>query len=218
MEFNLNPPENNHVNVEEKELDAARLLPHEENHVDEEPMNYKIRRFGLKCLPLGVFIYSIIIILATNIYIFTDENYDYYIFNALFAYYMLTFCILYLSNPGAPSEKTSDLIDAQYINLIEAEQGKIMEESLTAEEARLSNNLYTYDYEKGLIKEVKFCEVCKHFKYPRAHHSTRHGKCVFRMDHFCVFAGNIVGLYNFNIFIQYTVIALIVIYIIYIYI
>jgi len=46
-----------------------------------------------------------------------------------------------------------------------------------------------------------FCEMCKASKPPRAHHCRRCARCVFRMDHHCVWIGNCVGYGNQKHFI-----------------
>jgi palmitoyltransferase len=46
-----------------------------------------------------------------------------------------------------------------------------------------------------------FCEICKASKPPRAHHCRRCARCVFRMDHHCVWIGNCVGYGNQKHFI-----------------
>lgn len=42
----------------------------------------------------------------------------------------------------------------------------------------------------------RWCSLCASWKPPRAHHSRRVGRCVLRMDHYCVVAQNIVGARN----------------------
>uniref|UniRef100_A0A7S1KLQ2 Palmitoyltransferase n=1 Tax=Percolomonas cosmopolitus TaxID=63605 RepID=A0A7S1KLQ2_9EUKA len=54
----------------------------------------------------------------------------------------------------------------------------------------------------------RYCDKCKCYKPPRAHHSTFYGRCVHRYDHFCVWLNNTIGHMNhryFFLFLFYTV-------------
>lgn len=54
---------------------------------------------------------------------------------------------------------------------------------------------------KALKYAPSFCEHCKHWKPPRAHHCSFSKRCVMRMDHFCPFTGNCIGFRNHGHFI-----------------
>eukprot|EP00929_Paragymnodinium_shiwhaense_P118641 TRINITY_DN90554_c0_g1_i1.p2 TRINITY_DN90554_c0_g1~~TRINITY_DN90554_c0_g1_i1.p2 ORF type:complete len:459 (-),score=103.37 TRINITY_DN90554_c0_g1_i1:7-1383(-) len=46
-----------------------------------------------------------------------------------------------------------------------------------------------------------YCNHCKRFKPPRAHHCSRCQRCVLRMDHHCPFTGTCIGLRNHGHFL-----------------
>lgn len=57
-------------------------------------------------------------------------------------------------------------------------------------------------------KTPRYCEKCKCYKPPRAHHSTFYGKCVLKYDHYCIWLNNTIGHYNYRyffLFLMYTV-------------
>ena len=58
-------------------------------------------------------------------------------------------------------------------------------------------------------KFLKECTICKGVKPPRAHHCSKCGRCVMRMDHHCPWVGNCIGLKNMKFFILFLVYALI---------
>eukprot|EP00928_Gymnodinium_smaydae_P072034 TRINITY_DN55470_c0_g1_i1.p1 TRINITY_DN55470_c0_g1~~TRINITY_DN55470_c0_g1_i1.p1 ORF type:complete len:403 (-),score=84.13 TRINITY_DN55470_c0_g1_i1:15-1223(-) len=47
----------------------------------------------------------------------------------------------------------------------------------------------------------RWCEVCQGWKPTRAHHSSKMGCCVLRMDHYCVTVENVVGVRNHGHFV-----------------
>lgn len=48
-----------------------------------------------------------------------------------------------------------------------------------------------------------WCQHCKNYKPDRAHHSSQMGRCVRRMDHFCPYAGGIIGETTHKFFVQF---------------
>jgi len=50
---------------------------------------------------------------------------------------------------------------------------------------------------------MKYCEVCKGVKPPRAHHCKVCNRCVLRMDHHCGFVANCIGKLNLKLFINF---------------
>ena len=65
-------------------------------------------------------------------------------------------------------------------------------ETLTEEEVGYISNKFTQK-----------CRVCYCVKPPRAHHCSRCGRCVFRMDHHCIWVANCVGQRNMKFFLNF---------------
>lgn len=60
------------------------------------------------------------------------------------------------------------------------------------------------------LHRPRFCKKCQAWKPERAHHCSMLGICVLRMDHYCVWVANTVGLLNYKsflLFIFYTMLA-----------
>ena len=51
----------------------------------------------------------------------------------------------------------------------------------------------------------RYCWKCKAVKPPRSHHCSKTDRCVLRMDHYCWFTGNVVGLRNHKVFLIHAV-------------
>jgi len=58
------------------------------------------------------------------------------------------------------------------------------------------NNLETFDY-------PRWCPYCKTYKPPRSHHCKDLGRCVLKMDHYCPWVYNAVGLHNHKYFLLF---------------
>lgn len=59
----------------------------------------------------------------------------------------------------------------------------------------------------------RFCRKCRAWKPERAHHCSVMGRCVLKMDHFCVWVVNTVGLLNYKhflLFLAYAALACVV--------
>lgn len=54
--------------------------------------------------------------------------------------------------------------------------------------------------DKKAVKVLQFCAVCNGYKAPRAHHCTKCGRCVLKMDHHCPWINNCVGHLNHRSF------------------
>ncbi|KAK9824734.1 hypothetical protein WJX74_002769 [Apatococcus lobatus] len=52
-------------------------------------------------------------------------------------------------------------------------------------------------------QRVRFCRKCKAWKPERAHHDSGTGQCVLRMDHYCIWVLNCVGLLNYKMFLLF---------------
>ncbi|TGJ80303.1 hypothetical protein E0Z10_g8462 [Xylaria hypoxylon] len=50
----------------------------------------------------------------------------------------------------------------------------------------------------------KWCSECCNWKHDRVHHSREIGRCVYRMDHYCPWAGGMIGENSFKFFVQFT--------------
>lgn len=60
---------------------------------------------------------------------------------------------------------------------------------------------------KGGWRKRRFCGRCKAFKPARAHHDSVTGRCVVKLDHYCPWVNNAVGIFNhkfFLLFVFYT--------------
>ncbi|KAI1361214.1 DHHC palmitoyltransferase-domain-containing protein [Xylaria arbuscula] len=66
-------------------------------------------------------------------------------------------------------------------------------------------NFYTRD---AFVCEAdgrpKWCSECCNWKQDRVHHSREIGRCVYRMDHYCPWAGGMIGENSFKFFVQFT--------------
>ncbi|KAI1130995.1 DHHC palmitoyltransferase-domain-containing protein [Nemania abortiva] len=50
----------------------------------------------------------------------------------------------------------------------------------------------------------KWCSECCNWKQDRVHHSREIGRCVYRMDHYCPWAGGLIAENSFKFFVQFT--------------
>ncbi|KAF8336502.1 DHHC palmitoyltransferase-domain-containing protein [Cantharellus anzutake] len=58
-------------------------------------------------------------------------------------------------------------------------------------------------YEVKKMGGPRYCQTCKEYKPPRAHHCKKCNRCVLRMDHHCPWVNNCVGHYNYAHFIRF---------------
>lgn len=52
---------------------------------------------------------------------------------------------------------------------------------------------------------TKYCKTCRYPKPERAHHDHVTNQCVLRMDHYCPWIGNTVGLRNYHFFVSFLI-------------
>ncbi|KAF6251506.1 DHHC palmitoyltransferase-domain-containing protein [Scenedesmus sp. NREL 46B-D3] len=52
-------------------------------------------------------------------------------------------------------------------------------------------------------RRPRFCKRCKAWKPERSHHCSVSGHCVLKMDHYCIWVVNCVGLLNYKFFLQF---------------
>jgi len=61
--------------------------------------------------------------------------------------------------------------------------------------------------EQGGWRKKRWCNRCKAFKPMRAHHDSVTGRCIVKLDHYCPWVNNAVGIFNhkfFLLFVLYT--------------
>eukprot|EP00882_Tetradesmus_deserticola_P013688 GHRQ01014535.1.p3 GENE.GHRQ01014535.1~~GHRQ01014535.1.p3 ORF type:complete len:225 (+),score=84.59 GHRQ01014535.1:596-1270(+) len=52
-------------------------------------------------------------------------------------------------------------------------------------------------------RRPRFCKRCSAWKPERSHHCSMSGQCVLKMDHYCIWVVNCVGLLNYKFFLQF---------------
>ncbi|KAK9917860.1 hypothetical protein WJX75_009021 [Coccomyxa subellipsoidea] len=77
------------------------------------------------------------------------------------------------------------------------------DEEAALEADRLESGSHPQD--KGLTGtgRPRYCRKCQAWKPERAHHDSVLGRCVLRMDHYCVWVANSVGLLNYKAFLLF---------------
>jgi hypothetical protein len=60
-----------------------------------------------------------------------------------------------------------------------------------------------YEFSLALMERPRWCKKCSAWKPPRAHHCSMTRRCVLKMDHYCVWVGNTVGLLNYKHFVLF---------------
>ena len=58
-------------------------------------------------------------------------------------------------------------------------------------------------YARSDPRRPRFCKRCASWKPERAHHCSVTGACVLRMDHYCIWVVNCVGLLNYKAFLLF---------------
>lgn len=57
--------------------------------------------------------------------------------------------------------------------------------------------------DKRDVTRPRFCRKCRAWKPPRAHHCSVSGRCILRLDHYCIWVLNAVGLLNYKAFLLF---------------
>ena len=56
---------------------------------------------------------------------------------------------------------------------------------------------------RAVLERPRWCRKCKAWKPPRSHHCSMTRRCVLKMDHYCVWVANTVGLLNYKQFVLF---------------
>lgn len=76
-------------------------------------------------------------------------------------------------------------------------------EEAEAERLELERNPLPPERRRSGLPRPRFCKKCRRWKPERAHHCSVSGCCVLRMDHYCVWVVNTVGLLNYKAFLLF---------------
>mmetsp|Transcript_27492 Transcript_27492/g.69960 ORF Transcript_27492/g.69960 Transcript_27492/m.69960 type:complete len:318 (-) Transcript_27492:521-1474(-) len=77
------------------------------------------------------------------------------------------------------------------------------EQQARLELERMSYSDYYFDRRDP--RRPRFCKRCQAWKPERAHHCSVLGRCVLKMDHYCIWVVNCVGLYNYKAFLLFLI-------------
>lgn len=140
---------------------------------------HSLSRILLYLVPAFYVFLAIMVAHISYTYIFPFFNYNISVLTVwifLYGCAVLSFFILFFSDPGVVTEK----------NL------KYMED------------LYPYDH--VLYHPSKICSTCHYPKPARSKHCSTCNRCVYRFDHHCLWVHNDIGLLNYNYFLLFVVI------------
>jgi hypothetical protein len=82
-------------------------------------------------------------------------------------------------------------------------------ENLRSDMARAAKSAHATGREKRMAlayayeTRPRWCKKCNRWKPPRSHHCSMMGACVLKMDHYCVWMGNTIGLLNYRSFVLF---------------
>ncbi|KAG2432570.1 hypothetical protein HXX76_008914 [Chlamydomonas incerta] len=96
-----------------------------------------------------------------------------------------------------------------YLAAVTADPGRVPqgwhpfadEQQARAELERMAYSNYYFDRRDP--RRPRFCKRCQAWKPERAHHCSVTGRCVLKMDHWCIWVVNCVGLMNYKFFLLF---------------
>ena len=65
-------------------------------------------------------------------------------------------------------------------------------------ERLMYSNYYSGAYDRRDPRRPRYCKHCQAWKPERSHHCSVLGRCILRMDHYCIWLVNTVGLLNYK--------------------
>lgn len=77
--------------------------------------------------------------------------------------------------------------------------------SMTGPEFIARTQLYPETLDKRDVWRPRYCKKCRAWKPPRAHHCSVLGHCVLKMDHYCIWMVNTIGLLNYKSFLLFLI-------------
>lgn len=76
---------------------------------------------------------------------------------------------------------------------------------ITGPEFVARTQLYPEQLDKRDVWRPRYCKKCRAWKPPRAHHCSVSGHCVLKMDHYCIWMVNTIGLLNYKSFLLFLI-------------
>ncbi|KAF5842027.1 DHHC palmitoyltransferase-domain-containing protein [Dunaliella salina] len=108
------------------------------------------------------------------------------VFTLMIVLVLWTYFAAVLTDPGRVPPDWHPFLDEQHARL---------------ELDRMSYSDYYFDRRDP--RRPRYCKRCQAWKPERAHHCSVLGRCVLRMDHYCIWLVNCVGLMNYKFFLLF---------------